>query len=75
VTTFLKKGEADVGSKQLLERLIALDPERYRHQHKRTLQRGFMDWRIARVQQCLESTAQRPATKPETGEKVLQGIN
>lgn len=69
------EAEADVGSKQLLERLIALDPERYRPQHKRTLQRRIRDWRIARVQHCLESAAQRPETKPETAEKVLPGIN
>jgi hypothetical protein len=69
------EAEADVGSKQLLERLIALDPERYGPQHKRTLQRRIRDWRIARVQQCLESAAQRPETKPETEEKVLPGVN
>lgn len=31
------EAEADVGSQELLERLIALDPERYGTQHKRTL--------------------------------------
>ena len=69
------EAEADVCSKQLLERLIALDPERYGPQHKRTLQRRIRDWRIARVQECTESAAQRPETKPETGEKVLSGVN
>jgi len=33
-------------------RLIALDPERYGPQHKRTLQRRIRDWRVARVQAC-----------------------
>jgi len=69
------KAEADVGSQELLERLIALDPERYGPQHKRTLQRRIRDWRVARVQQCLESAAQRPETTTETREKVLPGVN
>jgi hypothetical protein len=69
------EAEADVGSQELLERLIALDPERYGPQHKRTLQRRIRDWRVARVQQCLESAAVRPETKPETREKVLPGVN
>jgi hypothetical protein len=67
--------EADVGSQELLDRLIALDPERYGPQHKRTLQRRIRDWRVARVQLCLESAAQRPETKPETREKVLPSVN
>lgn len=61
---------ADVGSQELLERLIALDPERYGPQHKLTLQRRIRDWRVARVQQCLESAAVRPETKTETREKA-----
>ena len=69
------EAEADVGSQELLDRLIALDPERYRPQHKRTLQRRNRDWRLARVQQCLESAAQRPETQSETREKVLPGVN
>ena len=69
------EAEADVGSQELLERLIALDPERYGPQHKRTLQRRIRDWRVARVQQCLESAAQRPETTTETREKVLPGVN
>ena len=56
-------------------RLIALDPERYGPQHKRTLQRRIRDLRVARFQQCLESAAQRPETKPGSGEKVLPGVN
>ena len=60
------EAEADVGSQELLDRLIALDPERYGPQHKRTLQRLIRDWRIARVQECLGSAAQRPETKTET---------
>ena len=69
------EAEADVGSQELLDRLIALDPERYGPQHKRTLQRRIRDWRLARVQQCLESAAQRPETKTETREMVLPGVN
>jgi len=69
------EAEADVGSQELLDRLIALDPERYGHQHKRTLQRRIRDWRVARVQECLESAAQRPETKPEAREKVLPSVN
>jgi hypothetical protein len=67
--------EADVGSQELLDRLIALDPERYGPQHKRTLQRRIRDWRVARVQECMESAAQRPETMTETREKVLPGVN
>ena len=67
--------EADVGSQELLGRLIALDPERYGHQHKRTLQRRIRDWRVARVQQCLESAAVRLETKLEAGSWVLPGVN
>ena len=59
------EAEADVGSQELLQRLIGLDPGRYGPQHKRTLQRRIRDWRLAKVQQCLESAAQRPETKPE----------
>ena len=44
------EAEADVGSQELLDRLIALDPERYGPQHKRTLQRRIRDWRVAKVQ-------------------------
>jgi hypothetical protein len=69
------EAEADVGSQELLERLIALDPERYGPQHKRTLQRRIRDWRVARVQECLESAAVRPETKPGRREKVLPGVN
>jgi len=69
------EAEADVGSKQLLERLIALDPELYGPQHKRTLQRRIRDWRVARVQRSLESAAQRPETQSETRRKVLPGVN
>ena len=69
------EAEADVGSQELLGRLIALDPERYGPQHKRTLQRRIRDWRVARVQQCLESAAKLPETKPATREKVLPGVN
>jgi hypothetical protein len=61
------EAEADVGSQELLGRLIALDPERYGLQHKRTLQRRIRDWRVARVQQCLESAAERLETKLEAG--------
>ena len=66
------EAEADVGSQELLERLIALDPDRYGPQHKRTLQRRIRDWRVARVQQCLESAAQRPETQPETRKGCYQ---
>ena len=69
------EAEADVGSQELLGRLIALDSERYGPQHKRTLQRQIRDWRVARVQQSLESAAKRPETKTETREKVLPGVN
>ena len=69
------EAEADVGSQELLERLIALDPERYGPQHKRTLQRRIRDWRVARVQQCLESAAERLETKLEKGSRVLPGVN
>jgi hypothetical protein len=69
------EAEPDVASKDLLERLIAMDPERYRPQHKRTLQRRIRDWRVARVQQCLERAAQRPETQLETRKKVLPGVN
>lgn len=41
----------DVGNKQLLEGLIAVDPERYGPQHKRTQQLRIRDWRIASVQE------------------------
>ena len=69
------EAEADVGSQELLDRLIAMNPERYGPQHKRTLQRRIRDWRVARVQQYLESAAKRPETKPATREKVLPGVN
>ena len=69
------EAEADVGSQELLERLIALDPERYGPQQKRTLQRQIRDWRVARVQQCLESAAVRPETNMGKREKVLQSVN
>jgi hypothetical protein len=69
------EAEADVGSQELLERLIALDPERYGPQHKRTLQRRLRDWRVAKVQECLESAAQRSETKMKTREKALPGVN
>jgi hypothetical protein len=69
------EAEPDVASKDLLERLIAMDPERYRPQHKRTLQRRIRDWHVARVQQCLESAAERSETKTRTGEGVLPGVN
>ena len=69
------EAEADVGSQELLDRLIALDPESYGPQHKRTLQRRIRDWRVARVQLCLEGAAQRPETKPETREQVLPAVN
>ena len=59
------EAEAAVGSQELLDRLIALDPERYGPQHKRTLQRRIRDWRVARVQACLESAVEQPETKPE----------
>jgi hypothetical protein len=55
--------------------LIALDPERYGPQHKRTLQRRIRDWRVARVQQCVENAAVRLETKLETGSRVLPGVN
>ncbi|WP_071881562.1 integrase catalytic domain-containing protein [Cyanobium gracile] len=42
--------EPDVGSQELLDRLIDLDPQRYGPQHKRTLQRRIRDWRVARVE-------------------------
>lgn len=64
------EAEADVGSQELLDRLIAMNPERYGPQHKRTLQRRIRDWRVARVQQYLESAAKRPESKPATREKV-----
>lgn len=66
------EAEADVGSQELLARLIALDPERYGLQHKRTLQRRIRDWRLARVQECLEGAGQRPESKPGRGEMVYQ---
>ncbi|MCP9817455.1 transposase, partial [Synechococcus sp. GreenBA-s] len=69
------EAEADVGSQELLGRLIALDPERYGLQHKRTLQRRIRDWRAARVQQCMESAAVRLETKREAGSRVLPGVN
>ena len=69
------EAEADMGSQELLEGLIALDPERYGPQHKSTLQRRIRDWRVARVQECLESAAVRPETKPGKREKVLPGVN
>jgi len=69
------EAEADVGSQELLELLIALDPERYRPQHKRTLQRRIRDWRLAMVQQCVESAAQRPETQPKTRQNGLSGVN
>ncbi|WP_241518339.1 hypothetical protein [Cyanobium usitatum] len=69
------EAEADVGSQELLDRLIALDKERYGPQHKRTLQRRIRDWRVARVQLCLESAAQRSENKPEAREKVLPSVN
>jgi hypothetical protein len=62
----LLEAEPDVGSQELLARLIALAPERYGLQHKLTLQRRIKDWSVARVQQCAESAAERPETKPET---------
>ena len=54
--------EADVGSQQLLDRLIALDPERYGPQHKRTLQRRLRDWRVAGCSYAWK--AQRSCRKP-----------
>ena len=69
------EAEAAVGSQELLDRLIAVDPERYGPQHKRTLQRHIKHWRVARVQECLESAAQRPETKPETREKLFPGVH
>ncbi len=69
------EAEADVGSQEILERLIALDPERYGPQHKRTLQRQIRDWRVAKVQQSLESAAVRPETNTGRREKVLQSVN
>ncbi len=69
------EAEPDVGSQELLDRLIGLDPGRYGPQHKRTLQRRIRDWRVAKVQQCLESAAVRPETKPGRREKVLPGVN
>ena len=69
------EAEPDVGSQELLERLIALAPERYGPQHKRTLQRRIRDWRVARVQQALERAADRPETKAWTEEGVLPGVN
>ena len=51
------EAEADVGNQELPKRLIALEPERYWQQHKHTLQRRIRDWRVARVQQCLESAS------------------
>ncbi len=69
------EAEADVGSQELLGRLIALDPERYGPQHKRTLQRRIRDWRVARVQQCLESAAVRLETKLDAGSRELPGVN
>ncbi|WP_255004474.1 transposase [Cyanobium sp. HWJ4-Hawea] len=69
------EAEADVGSQELLERLIELDPERYGPQHKRTLQRRIRDWRVARVQECLENAAQRQETQSGRSKKVLPGVN
>ncbi|QCH16311.1 transposase [Synechococcus sp. CB0101] len=69
------EAEPDVGSQELLERLIALAPERYGPQHKRTLQRRIRDWRVARVQQALERAADRPEPKPWTEEGVLPSVN
>jgi hypothetical protein len=69
------EAEPDVGSQELLERLIALAPERYETQHKRTLQRRIRDWRVARLQQCLERAADRPETKAWTAEGVLPSVN
>jgi hypothetical protein len=69
------EAEADVGSQELLGRLSALDPERYGPQHKRTLQRRIRDWRVARVQECQESAAERLETKLEAGSRVLPGVN
>ena len=64
------EAETAVGSQEPLGRLIALHTKRYGPQHKRTLQRRIRDWRMTRVQLCLESAAKRPLTKPETREKV-----
>lgn len=69
------EAEVDVGSQELLERLMALSPERYGPQHRRTLQRRIRDWRVARVHQCLESAAERPETKAGTMKTVLPGVN
>lgn len=69
------EAEEDVDSQELLGRLIALDPERYAPQHKRTLQRRIRDWRVASVQQCLGSAAVRLETKLEAGSRVLPGVN
>jgi hypothetical protein len=67
--------EADVVSQELLARLIALDPEGYGSQHKRTLQRRIRDWRAARAKECLETAAVRPKTKTGRREIVLPGVN
>jgi hypothetical protein len=69
------EAEANVGSQERLGRLIALDPKRYDPKHKRTLQRRIRDWRVARVQLCLESSAKRTETKPATRGKMLSGYN
>jgi hypothetical protein len=69
------EAEADVGTQELLERLIALHPERYGPQHTRKLQRRIRDWRVARMQECLDRAAQRTEVKTETREKVLQDVN
>jgi hypothetical protein len=67
--------EADVGSQELLDRLIDLDPQRYGPQHKRTPQRRIRDWRVTRVEKRVASASERPGTKPGTREAVLPGVN
>jgi hypothetical protein len=69
------EAEPDVGSQELLARLIALAPQRYGLEHKRTLQGRIRDWGEARVQQCLGSAAERRETKSETREMVIPGAN
>lgn len=44
------EAEPDLGSQELLERLIAFDPEHYGPQHKCRLQRRIRDWHVAGVQ-------------------------
>jgi hypothetical protein len=67
------KAEADVDSQELLDILIALHLERHGSHHRRKLQRIVRNWRVARLQQCLENAAKLQEAKTETRQKELPG--